>query len=221
MAIDVSDCWIRNHMLGGRMFEEDLIRRIIGPKITKARYIIDAGANIGCHTISYARMNPEARIWSFEPQDSLHDILQFNVKNNNLEERVTISKQALGHAEGQFNFVDESTQFHPGHGVNKGGIGLGSGGQKVTMTTIDALGLPGLDYMKIDVEGAEGLVIQGGKKTIAKYKPIICFEHNFQRVDPKDVNLTTVPTPFEALVELGYNTFVHVGDNNYMTQIEG
>ena len=34
-----------------------------------------------------------------------------------------------------------------------------------------------VDFIKIDVEGAEFLVMEGGKKTIKKNQPIIVFEH--------------------------------------------
>lgn len=221
MCIDPVDCWIRNHMLvSGRMFEEDLIRNKLAQYVEKARYIVDVGANIGCHTVSYAKINPEALIWSFEPQKETFGFLEKNVTNNNLTDRVHIFQKALSHKEGTVRLANESTQAYPGHGVNRGGIGFGEGGEEVSTVTLDSLDLPGLDFMKIDVEGAEGLVLSGAANTIRKFKPVITFEHNFQRVDPKTVGLEVVSTPFEVLVDLGYSTFVHIGDNNYITKIE-
>ena len=98
-------------------------------------------------------------------------------------------------------------------GWNKGGMGIGKGGEKMKLMTIDSLDLPGLDYMKIDVEGTEGLVIQGA---IEKFHPIICFEHNGQRINPEDVGLKEVSTPFQELVKLGYRNFVHLDWENYL-----
>lgn len=221
MCLDPVDCWIRNHMIGsGRMFEEDLIRNKLGPYVEKAKFIADVGANIGCHTVSYAKINPDARIWSFEPQKQTFEFLKTNVNNNNLDDRVKIFQTALSHKSGDGRLENESTQLYPGHGVNRGGLGLGDGGEEIKMITLDSLDLPGLDFMKIDVEGAEGLVLMGAVNTIRKYKPVITFEHNFQRVEPSAVGLEVVPTPFEVLVDLGYSTFVHIGENNYITQIE-
>ena len=221
MCIDPVDCWIRNHMVGTqKMFEEDLIRNKLGPYVEKAKYIVDAGANIGCHTVSYAKINPSALIWSFEPQKETFGFLEKNVRYNELADRVHIFQKALSYKEGTAQLVNESTQAWPGHGVNRGGIGFGEGGEEVGTVTLDSLDLPGLDFMKIDVEGAEGLVLKGAVNTIRKFKPVITFEHNFQRVDPKTVGLEVVPTPFEVLVDLGYSTFVHIGDNNYITKIE-
>ena len=70
--------------------------------------------------------------------------------------------------------------------------------------------------MKIDVEGAEGLVIMGAKETIKKYMPVICFEHNYQRITPEHVGLSVVPTPFEELVKLGYKFFTYIDWDNYI-----
>ena len=79
------------------------------------------------------------------------------------------------------------------------------------------MNLPGLDFLKIDVEGAEGLVIEGAAETIKKYRPIIFFEHNSQTIDPKCVGLDNVPTPFYALKKLGYHVFTHLDWDNYLT----
>lgn len=221
MCIDPVDCWIRNHMLVSQgMFEEDLIRNKLAPYIEKSQYIVDVGANIGCHTVSYAKINPNARIWSFEPQKETFKFLEKNVTNNELTDRVLIFQKALSHKEGAARLAHESTQTHAGHGVNRGGIGFGEDGEEISTMTLDSLDLPGLDFMKIDVEGAEGLVLLGAINTIKKFKPVITFEHNFQQVEPAAVGLSVVPTPFEVLVDLGYSTFVHIGENNYITKIE-
>lgn len=218
MIIDPNDCWIRNHMMGGRMFEQDLIVNILKPYIEKSKYIVDVGANIGCHTVSYGHLNPSARIYSFEPQDLLFKILSQNVSNNDLSERVTLYKKGLAHKSSESHMSHESTQYFNmvGGGINKAGLGIGEGGEAISLMTLDELNLPGLDFMKVDVEGAEGLVFMGAEKTIRKYKPIICFEHNYQKINPSVVGLETVPTPFEMLTKFGYKNYVHVGDENYI-----
>ena len=55
-------------------------------------------------------------------------------------------------------------------GTRKGGIGIGTGGEKMTMTTLDSLELPGLDFIKIDVDGLEHLILKGGDKTLDNEK---------------------------------------------------
>ena len=217
--IDEDDCYIRNHMLSGYVFESHIINGTIRPYIEKSRYIVDAGANIGCHTISYAHFNTTAKIWSFEPQKKLYDILSRNVSRNNLTDRVTIYNKGLGHTEMSVTLSNLDTVRDDAphqQGWNKGGLGIGEGGEMMDIVTIDSLNLPGLDFMKIDVEGAEGLVIKGAVNTIKKYKPIIFFEHNDQRIDPKLVGLNQISTPFTELVKLGYTRFEYADWDNFI-----
>lgn len=217
--IDQDDIYIRNHMMSGAVFESHIINGTLKPYIEKSKYVVDVGANIGCHAISYANFNPECRVWAFEPQDKLHGILTRNVMRNNLSERVHVFKYGLGHEIRETTMTSLDKVYDPyQRGHNKGGLGIGEGGECITIKTIDSLNLPGLDFLKIDVEGAEGLVIQGGAETIKKYKPVIFFEHNDQVIDPKVLGLNHVPTPFETLVKLGYKTFKYVDWENYITE---
>lgn len=217
--IDQDDIYIRNHMMSGNVFESHIINGTIKPYIEKSQYVVDVGANIGCHAISYANFNPECKVWAFEPQEKLHGILTRNVVRNNLEDRVIVSRCGLGHTETDTTMASLDTVFdYNQRGCNKGGLGIGQGGENIKIITLDSLNLPGLDFLKIDVEGAEGLVIQGGAKTIKKYKPVIFFEHNYQTIDPAVLQLSHVPTPFEELVKLGYKTFRYVDWDNYITE---
>lgn len=216
--IDVEDCWIRNHMMQSRVFEHDLINCTLKEIVEKSTYIVDVGANIGCHTVSYGIFNPLCKIYAFEPQKSLYHILEKNIQHNNLQHQVQLYNYGLGHREmnTELNSFDKTDQDPQQVGCNKGGLGIGSGGEKIKVITLDTLMLPGLDFMKIDVEGAEGLVIQGAQKTIETFKPIICFEHNYQRVKSCDVDFDHVPTPFEELAKLGYTRFICVDGHNYL-----
>jgi FkbM family methyltransferase len=217
--IDMEDIYIRNHMMNGHVFESHIINGTLKPYIQKSKYIVDVGANIGCHTISYANMNPECKVWAFEPQEKTFGILSRNVARNSLSDRVEIYKCGLGHKEAltTLNSLDKVWDANM-QGHNKGGIGIGEGGETIKVRTLDSLNLPGLDFMKIDVEGAEGLVLQGASETIKKYKPVIFFEHNCQTVDPKVLGLSHIPTPFEVLVKLGYKTFKYTDWENYITE---
>jgi len=215
--IDMNDCYIRNHMMSGQVFEHHIIDGPLKRYITDKENLVDVGANIGCHAITYAKYSPDATIWAFEPQRETWDILNRNIHRNNLESRIHAINFALGHKEFNSQLASLDTVFDKNmQSWNKGGIGIGKGGEKMRVITLDSLKLPGLDFMKIDVEGAEGLVVMGAKETIRKYKPVICFEHNYMRIDPKDVGLEVVPSPFEELVKLGYKTFKYLDWENYL-----
>ena len=136
-----------------------------------------------------------------------------------MNDRVTLFKKGLGHEARVTTMTPLDKVYDPNMGGhNKGGLGIGEGGESIDIITLDSLQLPGLDFLKIDVEGAEGLVIQGAAETIKKYKPVIFFEHNYQTIDPKVLGLEHIPTPFEALVKLGYKTFKYIDWDNYLTE---
>jgi FkbM family methyltransferase len=201
------------------VFESHIINGTIKPYIEKSKYIVDIGANIGCHSISYAGFNKNCEIWAFEPQEKLFNILKRNIDMNVVRDRVHPYRCAVGHktCDGTMSSLDKVYDARQ-MGHNKGGLGIGKGGEPMKMVRLDDMELPGLDFMKIDVEGAEGLVIQGAQETIKKYKPVIFFEHNYQTIRPEDVGLVHVPTPFEELVKLGYTVFRYVGQENYITE---
>ena len=209
------DYIIAGWVVNGIIFEHNLVNGVLKNIVNKSNVIVDAGANIGCHCISYANFNPNAIIYAFEPQKDIFDILETNKKLNNSSNLVCINK-ALGHKE--LNLYMNPPLQGDGGAINYAGTGVGSGGEPTQMITIDSLDLPGLDFIKMDVQGSEGLVIMGAHKTIDKYSPTILFEHDDTLVKPCDVGLDQVPTPFFELVKLGYNTFEYIGEHNYITQ---
>ena len=152
--IDTEDCWIRNHMMGGKVFEHHIINGPIKEFVQKSKYIVDVGANIGCHTISYALMNQEAQIWAFEPQQKLFGILSRNSVRNQLSpDRVKLFNCCLGHTHMncEMSPLETTDKDYNNGGCNKAGLGIGQGGEKTSMMSLDSLNLPGLDFIKIDV----------------------------------------------------------------------
>jgi len=218
LETDPTDIYIHSNMLNNRVYEHDLINQVIKPYIEKAKYVIDVGANIGCHSISYGRFNPDVTIWAFEPQKKLFDILNRNVSINKLK-NINTFDFGVGHKEMNCTMSSLDKVFDTSrNGHNKGGLGIGHGGESIVVKTLDSLELPGLDFMKIDVEGAESLVLQGAEQTIRKYKPVVLFEHNYQFIDPKSVDLDHIYSPFYVLANMGYTTFKHIENGNYITE---
>ena len=102
-------------------------------------------------------------------------------------------------------------------GWNKGGLGIGEGGEKMTLTTVDSLEWPGLDFIKIDVEGAEGLVIRGGHEPREPSKHVVCVEHNHQRIEPSVVGPDPAQNPFAELATLGRHKCDYCDWQTYVT----
>lgn len=203
LDVNMDDCWIRNHTIHGDIYEQHIIMGPCKKFIESAKYVIDVGANNGNHTIAYSYINPNCTIYSFEPQNNMFKYLESSVKLNKLS-NVNLYNVCLGHDNCKTTLRSPTDE-------NLGGIGIGSGGEEVDMITLDSLNLPGCDYIKIDVEGAEPLVIQGASQTISKFKPVIMFEHNGSSID-----FFKTTSVFIELTKLGYDRFFYLDWDNYL-----
>lgn len=209
MAAYMDDIPFRNHVMNGATFEHDMILGgrngregtepgMLEPYIKKAKYIVDIGAHTGHHTIPYATLNPDANIYSFEPQKNMYDLLEVNVFNNKEKcENVQIFNLAVGNEHKKINITSGSSAY------------IGEGDEIVNMIKLDSLNLKGCDYMKIDVEGAEPLVLEGAINTIKKFRPIICYED----WNASENNKVSDKKPSEILTELEYVIHPLVYDN--------
>ena len=85
--------------------------------------------------------------------------------------------------------------------------------------TIDSLNLHTCDYIKIDVEGAEILVLMGAIETIKKFKPVIMFENTDKKVSDEmktSLSIDFVPMDIlEFLKNLDY-VFEKIDNNNLL-----
>jgi len=202
----------------GKMYEEDLIMSKIIPLFTpKQKYVIlDIGAHIGSHSVIYSKTIPNCEIMSFEPQSVVYNILSKNILDNEITNCTTYNN-AVGHKIMKTNMskslYEDGNEYvieynNAKNGLNYGAIGLGENGEAVDMITIDSLHLMQCDYIKIDVEGAEILVLMGAINTINKFHPIIFFEENGLTVTNAMSNSMNIDfeynTPRGFLINLGY-----------------
>ena len=216
-----------NAMSLGKMYEEDLVLSTIVPLFDKSQkyVILDVGAHVGSHSVMYSKSIPNCEILSFEPQSVLHDILSKNICDNDIR-NCTIYNNAVGHKSMQTNMIKSFNQDGKDYlieysnancGLNYGAIGLGEGGENVNMITIDSLDLKQCDYIKIDVEGAEILVLMGALNTINRFHPMIFFEENGLSVTDAMVKSMNIDfqcdTPRNFLTQHGY-TVIKVNECN-------
>lgn len=142
---------------------------------------IDVGANIGVYALKGARIvGPAGRVVAVEPGRDAGRLLTENVALNGYR-HIAIVPKALADQEGQ------ATLHHIPLGDDPQAFSLLSGagheaGEQVEMTTLDRLvadlGLARIDCIKIDVEGAEHMVLGGGRASIGRWHPTVIFEIN-------------------------------------------
>lgn len=136
-------------------------------KINKGDYVIDAGACEGFF-IRFALEKGAKKVFAFEPLKPLVNGLNLTYNKEISGNKLTIIDRGLSDTEDLIAFA---------HGLNNYSEARmeKSGDYKCKVTSLDHVvesGLiPQVDYIKMDIEGAEILAIKGAKKTIKKFKP--------------------------------------------------
>lgn len=164
--------------------------------------VLDIGANIGTHTLAFAKRLTKGQVWSFEAQPFVHQILCGNVALNGFT-NVRAMNWAVGRETGSINVP--ALDFE--HSNNFGGLDLRHPraldmefAESVPLVSIDSLSLPNVRMMKIDVEGMEEEVLRGGFQTIFRDHPVLYVE-----ADRFEKN----PGVFGLLRTLGYDVWEH------------
>lgn len=152
--------------------EVELFQQIVRAGMT----VVDAGANIGVHTIILAKaVTATGRVIAFEPQRPIFQMLCGNLALNQ-HNNVTTLHAALGDRPGAIKVpaIDYTK------GSNFGGLALGQwdGGEQVPVVTLDSLKLNKCHFVKIDVEGMECAVLAGAEATLKSQKPILYVEND-------------------------------------------
>lgn len=150
--------------------EVDMFQQIIKPGQT----VIDAGANIGCHTVVMSQLvGPTGLVIAFEPQRIAFQTLCANVALNNCV-NVSANQMAIGAKQG----LIKVPLFDPYQRRNFGGAPMSgvTEGEDCVIVPLDAGDHRALHFIKADVEGMEGEFLEGAKKTIAKHRPAIYME---------------------------------------------
>jgi FkbM family methyltransferase len=156
----------------------DAEHRLAAMLVGSGDVVVEAGSNIGAHTVPLARMvGPAGLIHAFEPQRAVYELLAHNLAANGIG-NVVLHMSAVGNAPGQIS-VPILNYDQPG---NFGAVSMGAvNGEVILVETIDDLGLERLALLKADVEGMETLVVEGAARTIARCRPALYLENDREK----------------------------------------
>lgn len=146
--------------------------------------VIDAGAHIGI--FSLLAMNQGARkVYAFEPNPKIHnECLKPNIELNHGESVIIPIPYGLGAKEEVVAFVNNARYSVTSHIANMNDF-TASNDEIITVniTTLDAFvhenNISRVDFIKVDIEGAERLMLEGARNTIKRFHPrlAICTYH--------------------------------------------
>jgi FkbM family methyltransferase len=152
------------HYLAAREGEYQQEHRAISLSFCRQRRVaLDVGAHIGLWSRDLAQAF--AQVHAFEPLADFRACFLRNVTATN----VRLHGFALGRAAGRATMrvaADNSGASHI--------AAVGDG--EVEVRPLDALALPVIDYLKIDVEGFELYVLEGARETLRRCRPVIVLE---------------------------------------------
>lgn len=153
--------------------EIDFLRRVLMP----GQQVIDVGANYGVYTLSIAKVvGPTGKVWAFEPASSTAAYLEQSIAVNNFTQ-VVLERSAVsricGTAQLTINDNSELNSLIRDEGS-------GNAGETVKLVTLDdcvqRFGWEQIDFLKIDAEGEESNIIEGGRRFFAELSPLILYE---------------------------------------------
>jgi FkbM family methyltransferase len=148
--------------------------------IKENNIVIDIGANIGYHSVHFGNIvGSSGRVFSFEPQKLIYDILSTNILKNGLSNIITQYNIGLSSKKQTMYLSNIKDMTYDNGMVNFGGVQLNdeiTGGSIINVQTLDNIFTGNVDFIKIDIEGMESEVIKGATKTIKNSLPIIFIE---------------------------------------------
>ena len=144
--------------------------------LNKDDNFIDIGANMGIYSLLASSKIEKGRIFSFEPSPKILPQLYENIALNNKKNCIRVIEKAVSGKEGYINFdVSDSPDYN--HIVYPKEAEVSFAGDSVlrvgTITLdkfISGKNIKNIKLIKIDVEGAELLVLKGLQKTLEEKK---------------------------------------------------
>lgn len=138
--------------------------------------VLDIGANLGWYTTHIAKLLPIEKCYSFEPVSGIFAKLKRHCSVNSVESKVSLHQCALGDSNG-------SIELHTFPDLPHGHSSISTLGRdnyvtcQAPMFTLDTFisdrSLSKIDFIKMDVEGAEMLVLKGAGEFLRRTDPPI------------------------------------------------
>ncbi|HEY9295152.1 MAG TPA: FkbM family methyltransferase, partial [Phormidium sp.] len=160
--------------------------------------IVDCGSNIGLSIIYFKKIFPHSKILAFEPDRKVFQVLNSNIASFDFTNIKVINK-AVWHSETTLEFMSEGAD---------GGRVVETDGQNFSKYSVETVRLRdylqgAVDFLKIDIEGAEIEVLQDCKDLLHNVSNLFIEYHSF--VDrPQAIHLLT-----SILFEAGFRVHIH------------
>jgi FkbM family methyltransferase len=200
---------------------DTLMTQFFRTHIFEGAVCFDIGAERGWFTLLMGSLvGSSGRVESFEPFPENYEKLTRNISLNHFE-HVNAHQLALSDTSGQFAFVSPQYGLTAELDFLEGCSGVGyldfnknqtTHSLSVSTTTLDehiqSNNIERVDFIKLDIEGAEVAVLRGGLNTLKTHHPIIVIEYNRSTLERAGSSIEEL----DALLDLHkYDRFVFDG----------
>lgn len=173
IALRLDDQMARRILVFGRF--EPVESAVIFSLVQAGMTVVDAGANIGIHTVHMAKLvGNSGHVYAFEPNPVASHELVKNLELNGLT-NVTVLNIALSNHDGFADFQFPTTGAEAMGSLQKNPrFKVAYGAQVETArleTVMENYHISKVDFIKLDVEGAELLALQGAKAILESVNP--------------------------------------------------
>lgn len=214
LFVDLADHVIGLNIVRGR-FEQDEIAYVHGV-LRPGDTAVDAGAHIGFFTVQMAAIvGANGRVYAFEPFDPNAELLERSIAENRFGDRVVFHRAAVGASSGTANltFPVETLNTGGAYLLHEGTAPLaGNRTQSVPLVALDDVALQRpVRFVKMDVEGAEPLVVRGASALLKTDRPIILSELHPTQLER--ASGTSASAFLDEMRALGYRAHLLEGSN--------
>lgn len=159
---------------------EDVELGFVSQTLNEGDIFFDVGANGGLFTvIASQKVGSSGHVYAFEPGERELKLLRENILLNNLC-NVTVVSSAVSNCNGKTQFVVSNDGALNSILENDHPYQVMKEKREVSVMTLDSFiaeqKISKIDFIKIDVEGAEKLVLEGAISSLKRLKPVILFE---------------------------------------------
>ncbi len=174
--------------------------------------VVDVGANFGYYTLLMADLvAANGHVFAVEPNPAVAGLLRQSVLLNGFAEQTSVIECAAGaHSAERVVLFSPMGEFKNARIVDTPQPTEANEGtfSKVSQKTIDEIvaDAPRVDFLKIDAEGAEELIIEGMDRCISLHKPSFVLEFNAARCKHPDIMLRRLLAHYKTVSYLDFDS---------------
>jgi FkbM family methyltransferase len=203
MIVDTSDVALVPSLFAKNyeMYETKLFKNVVKAGMT----VVDIGAHIGYYTLLASKLvGVSGKVYAFDPNPTNFNLLLRNIKLNHISNVEAVNKAVSNTNGSRKLFIDR--KYSGSHTLAVNNLETDDKAESIIVETValdSYFDDTKIDFIKIDAQGAEGLILEGGYKTFKNTANILMefWPYGIRNLGHKPEEL------LEKLCELGFKPY--------------